>query len=584
MEMRAMAAVARHQSIFLMIMRRLRAPLILLIAIISVSVLGLTLAPGPLVDGKPEYMSFFRAFYFISYTATTIGFGEIPHAFSDQQRLWVLLCIYMSVIGWAYTLGTVFKLLSDRNLQQAIALMRFVRAVRRMSEPFYLLCGYGETGRLICQELDRRGYRMVVVERDETRAGEIDLSSYAADVAALAADAGNPGTLLHAGLTHPNCIGAIAVTDDDDANLAISIAARLLAPRLPVLARARTRETAANMASFGTAHIIHPFMALTDTLALALRAPAAWRLLGWLTGLPGAAPAERRREPPRGPWILCAYNRLGRLLLKTLDDSKLPVTIIDPAPRIDNEHRWIQGDASGAATLEAAGIRAAAGLAICTDSDVNNLSIAVTARELNKEVFVLLRQNHFSNRPLFNAFASDLNAVPSEIIARECLTILSTPLLAPFLDVIREHDEQWCAWLLERMTRRLGARAPEIWSMRINLSRAPALYQRLMRGETIVLDQLLRSHANRYEYLACEALYMVRDNDDNLVIPAASTPIRPGDELLLAGRPGARNAFDLNITNEHALTYILTGRDLRGSWIWDKLRQRDTKGARHLPR
>ena len=579
------APAERRQSISLMIIRRLRAPMILLIVIISVSVLGLTLAPGPIIDGQPRNLSFFQAFYFISYTATTIGFGEIPYAFSDQQRLWIVFCIYMSVAGWAYTLGTVFALLADRNLRQAIALMRFRRAVLHMSEPFYLVCGYGETGRLICQALNRRRFRMVVVEIDETRAGEIDLSDYDADVPALAADASNPDTLQQAGLTHPNCVGAIAVTNDDDANLAISIAARLLSPRLPVVARAETREAAANMAAFGTAHIINPFETFTETLTLALRAPAAWHLLDWLTGLPGA-PIERRREPPRGTWILCGYNRLGRLLIEALDANKSLVTAIDHQPRSDPPfpHSWVQGNASSRETLEAAGIREAVGLAVCTDSDVNNLSIAVTAHELNKNLFVLIRQNHISNHALFEALKSDLAFVPSEIVAHECLSILSTPLLARFLaDIHKRNDEEWCAWLFDRMTRRLGTMAPEIWSERINLTRAPALYRRLMRGETIVLDQLLRSYANRYEFLACEVLYIARDNGDKLTVPASSTPILPGDEFLLAGRPGARSAFDHNISNDHALAYILTGNDTQRGWIWSKLAPRQTReGASHL--
>ncbi|HAY11451.1 MAG TPA: potassium channel protein, partial [Thauera sp.] len=204
------APLARHHSVFFMIMRRLRAPLILLIVIVSISVLGLTLTPGVDDEGRTHYLSFFHAFYFISYTATTIGFGEIPYAFSDQQRLWVLFCIYMSVIGWAYTLGSVFNLLSDRSLRQAISMQRFVRAVRRLREPFYLVAGYGETGRLICQALDRKGVRAVVLEIDDNKVGEIDLHSYALDVPAICADAGNPETLKYAGLTHPHCAGVVA--------------------------------------------------------------------------------------------------------------------------------------------------------------------------------------------------------------------------------------------------------------------------------------------------------------------------------------------------------------------------------------
>ncbi len=144
-------------STIFLVLRRLRTPLIVLIVIFAVSVLGLTLVPGPPDPnggGSGPRMSFFHAAYFISYTATTIGFGEIPYAFSEQQRLWTLLCIYLSVIGWAYTLGTVFAMLQDKTFLNAIAVQRFSRQVRHLREPFFLVCGYGETGRLICHALD----------------------------------------------------------------------------------------------------------------------------------------------------------------------------------------------------------------------------------------------------------------------------------------------------------------------------------------------------------------------------------------------------------------------------------------------
>ena len=68
-----------------------------------------------------------------------------------------------------------------------------------------------------------------------------------------------PERRARAGLTNRHCRGVMALTNDDNTNLAIAIAARLLAPRLPALCRAEHAETVANMASFGTRHIINPF-------------------------------------------------------------------------------------------------------------------------------------------------------------------------------------------------------------------------------------------------------------------------------------------------------------------------------------
>ena len=132
-------------NVAFLIFRRMRAPLIVLIAIYAVGVMGLVLIPGQDAEGNLWHMDFFHAFYFFSYTATTIGFGEIPYAFSDAQRLWVTLGIYLSVVAWFYSIGTLIALLQDKTFQNSLAELRFARRIRRMREPFYLVCGYGET-------------------------------------------------------------------------------------------------------------------------------------------------------------------------------------------------------------------------------------------------------------------------------------------------------------------------------------------------------------------------------------------------------------------------------------------------------
>ena len=96
-------------------------PLIVLIVIFAVSVLGLTVIPGQDAAGRPVRMGFFDAFYIMSYTASTIGFGEIPYPFTYNQRMWVTISIYLTVIGWAYAIGSLLALLQDRAFRSALA-------------------------------------------------------------------------------------------------------------------------------------------------------------------------------------------------------------------------------------------------------------------------------------------------------------------------------------------------------------------------------------------------------------------------------------------------------------------------------
>ncbi len=69
-------------------LRRLRAPLLVLIAVYTIGIVGFLLIPGQDPEGRTWHMSIFHAFYFITYTASTIGFGEIPYPFNDAQRMW----------------------------------------------------------------------------------------------------------------------------------------------------------------------------------------------------------------------------------------------------------------------------------------------------------------------------------------------------------------------------------------------------------------------------------------------------------------------------------------------------------------
>ena len=115
------------------------------------------------------------------------------------------------------------------------------------------------------------------------------------------ADAGNPHHLSAAGLAHPFCVGVLALTNDDETNLAVTMAAALLRPDLPVVARTVSAPIADRMTAFGTPSVVNPFDRFGDHLRLALNAPASYQLLTWLEAGPGAELPERgSRRPTAG--------------------------------------------------------------------------------------------------------------------------------------------------------------------------------------------------------------------------------------------------------------------------------------------
>ena len=159
---------AMMSDVFYLVLRRMRFPFLLIIAVYSVCTLGLAMIPGtdPETGNLTSPMSVFEAFYVVSYTSTTIGFGEVPVPYNAAQRMWMTFTIYVSVASWSYSLFNVIALLQDRGFTNALRMARFARLVDQIREPFYIVAGGGETGRLVSHGLDHLGLRFVAVEID----------------------------------------------------------------------------------------------------------------------------------------------------------------------------------------------------------------------------------------------------------------------------------------------------------------------------------------------------------------------------------------------------------------------------------
>ncbi|MBL8925883.1 MAG: potassium channel protein [Pseudonocardia sp.] len=552
-------------TIFL-VMRRMRAPLIVLIVIFAVGTLGLTLIPGQDGTGRPWRMGFFDAFYVMSYTASTIGFGEIPYAFTYNQRMWVTISIYLTVVGWAYAIGSLLALAQERSFHQALALQHFTRKVRRLGEPFLLIAGYGQTGELLARSLDALGRRFVVIDSDSNRIDDLYLDSYHADVPGLVGDAGDPGHLAVAGLGHPRCEGVLAITDNDEANLAVAQTAALLRPDLPVIVRTVTPAMAARMQVFGSPTVVNPFDRFGDHLRLALRAPASYQLLTWLESGPGAPLPKRGELPSGGHWIVCGYGRFGREVTHALRTGGHDVTIVEHGEAAENDPDAIVGFGYEPHVLAAVGIERAAGFVAGTGNDTTNLSLVAAAHRANPRMFVAARQNKPTSAPLFAAVDLDALLVPAEVVAHEVYAQLSTPLLWRFLREMPARSDDWADSVIGRLTDLCGTHLQSLWKVRLSAADAPAL-QGVLAREPLRLGDLLRSPDDRDDHLHAVVLLVARDGDVHLAPPDDFT-LAPADELLLVGEPAARRLLDSTLLTDATREYVLHGRYVPSSWIW----------------
>jgi len=576
-----------------LILRRMRRPLILIVCVYSIAILGLILIPGIDENGKPWHMSIFHAFYFVSYTATTIGFGELPYPLTNLQRLWTICIIYSTVITWFYALGKIIALYQEKTFQIERQKQKFKRDVKNIDRPYYVVCGFGETGKAVVNALLIEHFGAVVIElkTDVTERSLHDTLEY---VPNLTGDASEPKVLELAGVHQNKCRGVIAVTASDETNLKIAICSKLLHPDVTVICRSEYKEHEENMLSFGTEHIINPFESFSSIFQMALHSPSMHLIYDWLTGVHNVS-LSTPIHIEEGHWILCGYGRFGQQLHQNLMKRNIRSVIIDPRKEteimfINNRHEgdiFITGTGTDAKTLTIAGIETAAGVIAGSDNDSNNLSIIMTARQLNEKVFVIGRQNTRSNQLLYAkinehyAKATHRNheeistiahmmMQPSEIIARKIRAILIAPLLIDFIEQAPLEDPEWANITISRLSAVIGESSPYLWTVHINKENTPAIAQALGYGRKIQLRHIMQNPVKTARSLSCIAL-LIRRGENIQLLPDENTELKAFDQLLFCGLRKVRYTMTPTLSDLSTLNYIMTYKNEPQSYIWKKL-------------
>ncbi|VAW82157.1 Potassium channel protein [hydrothermal vent metagenome] len=555
------------KNVIYLMLRRMRLPLIMLITVYAIAVLGLTLIPGQDDQGQPWRMDFFHAIYFVSFLGSTIGLGEIPYPFTDAQRMWTTFIIYSSVIAWLYAIGAILTLVQDQGFRRVLAYSAFSRKVRRVQEAFYIICGYGDASSLLVRELVDRGMHCVVIEKDQNKILGLAVEDLPDYVPGLCEDATLSENLLAAGLKHTKCRGVIALTGDDHCNLTIAISSKLLAPELPVICQSDSQDFAANMSSFGTDHIVDPFEIFASRFAMMFHSPSMYLVYEWMTTVMHSPLADLTKLPT-GTWLLCGYGRFGRAINQHITQEGVETRIIEADPdATDAPVSAIIGRGTEAHTLEAAGIQNVQGLIAGTDNDANNLSIIVTARHLNPDLFTAARQNQQNKSDIFKAAPIDLIMQPSTIVAKHILGIILAPLLDDFLRLTHDKNEEWANVLVSRVAGVVEDVAPDVWDMEISPLTTPALFDCLIRGETLTLEQLSTHPRDPEQQLSCVPL-LIKRGEDYLLLPEMKEPLQACDRILFCGLSNAHREITQLSYDHQALRYVRTGIDKPSGYFW----------------
>ncbi len=527
-----------------LLLMELRAPLVTLILTYAVSVLGLVLIPGETTAGEPYAVSFLDAFYIVSYTATTIGYGEIPYAFTETQKLWMLFVMYATVIAWLYSIGSVFSVLSDPKFRRLRAHQRTVSRIHHHKFPFWVLCGFGGAGSQLIRFLDQSGIRCVVVDDNQTRTDTARLSDLSYEVDVITGDVAEPQTLVDAGVTHSRCRGVLALTDQNQVNLTVATNVRILAPRLPVYARSSDDANTRNLRSFDTEVVVDPDRTATHSLVQLIQRPNAYAIYHELVD-PDLNRLKLISIPDDGHWIVCASGRLARIIVDAFNHHNVRYCLVSPEP-VEAAIRWVAGLGTEASTLRDADVDGASGIIAATEDDGDNLSILLTAQAEHPKLVTVARRNRPTSEPVFSQGNFSVVLREGRLIAQELFARIQTPLLHEFLGQLESMPEPLVAGIFERLAARRTDQDAELSHFAVHLveAQAPGVIEALAHGSSIPLRVLLSDPGDGHRQLPAICLLVRRLNGDLIPFPGEGCGLQEGDELLIWGEVGVRGRID----------------------------------------
>ncbi|MCK5293600.1 MAG: NAD-binding protein [Arcobacteraceae bacterium] len=554
-----------NNSALWIVLHRMRTPLLVLIVTYTIAIVGLLLIDGLDRAGNVYSMTIFDAFYVVTYTATTIGFGELPYPFTYAQKIWMSMIVYSTVLGWFYSIGTLVSLFQDKLLMAQLAEIRFRRQVKNIHQSFLIVLGYNYITSEIIKKANREGVRTIVIEKDINRINELHLENFTPVVPSLMADAYDPQALEKAGLNSKYCKAVVSLYKDDSLNLRVAITAKLLNKNVTLAVKSTTLSHTEDLLDLGVEIVENPFEIIADQIEMSIRNPHMLLLERWIYGI--GTLKSKVFKLPKGKYVVCGYGRMGKMLDHVLSENGIEAIFIEPDKKVlrglssDIKRNIIIGSADGKENLIKAGIKDASAVIAITDDDTLNLSILASARKVNPNIVTIARENEMAGLSIFENAKINLTFIPSLVLIYKTTNALIAPYSNKFLSTLKENYNQGITKeLVEKLISKIDTN-PITFGITINEERSFALYQNLKKYNSLItLEIFSRSLVNRDNKNKILPLILIRDGKIFL-LPSWDMEIKIDDKILFASDEEAMDDAQWICENKYEFHYAFKGRE-----------------------
>jgi len=228
----------------------IRKRLYLILFSISLVVLAGSTGYYILFGGEPKFMD---CVYMTVISLTTVGFGEVIEVTGNvPAQIFTMLLIIFGMGIILYGISTVTALIIEGELSGILRKKKMLKRISKMKN-HYIVCGGGETGRPVIEELAKNKEPFVLIEQNEEN---IERCKSVTELLYVEGDATDDENLVAAGIE--NAAGIIITLPSDKDTLYVTMTARMLNKKIRIISRMVDQKLFPKLKMAGANSVVSP--------------------------------------------------------------------------------------------------------------------------------------------------------------------------------------------------------------------------------------------------------------------------------------------------------------------------------------
>ncbi len=285
-------------------LRTLTVPIRFRLTRLIISLLAITLA-GAFGFKWIEGWEFADGLYMALITLTTVGYGEV-HPLSRSGQWFVMIYLIVGLGLSLYLIAQISESIIRTRIFQWLD-YRGRKSVLKGVVDHYVVCGYGRMGQKLCRQLRRQGIPVVAIEN--LSSADLGAEADSCGVDLISGDATRDEVLARVNLEKARGLAAVLGSDAD--NLFIVLSARLINPKLKIIARANRDENVAKLQKAGADKVVSPYATGARKIAQLLSHPELSEIIDWGDSEGGAMELAEIEVKPNSPFANQTLAQVG---------------------------------------------------------------------------------------------------------------------------------------------------------------------------------------------------------------------------------------------------------------------------------